>query len=56
MLTGIEDKLTATGVKDWNLEQLISMRPIRLDLRLARIILMLAEGAGTVPRSTREVA
>jgi len=56
LLTGIEDKLTTTDVKAWNLEQLISMRPIRLDLRLARIILMLAEGVGAVPRSTREVA
>ena len=56
VLTGIEDKLTATGVKGWNLERVISTRPVRLDLRLAAIILMLANGVGAVPRSSREVA
>jgi hypothetical protein len=56
VLTGIEDKLTATGVKGWNLERVISTRPVRLDLRLAAIIMMLANGVGAVPRSTREVA
>jgi len=56
LLAAIEDKLTATGVKGWNLERVIATRPVRLDLRLARIILMLAEGVGALPRSTREVA
>jgi photosystem II stability/assembly factor-like uncharacterized protein len=56
MLTGIEDQLTATGVKGCNLERVISTRLVRLDLRLAVIILMLAEGVGAVPTSTREVA
>ena len=56
LLAAIEDKLTATGVKGWNLERVIATRQVRLDLRLARIILMLAEGVGALPRSTREVA
>jgi hypothetical protein len=56
MLTGIEDKLTATGVKGWDLERVMATRPVRLDLRLARVILMLAERAGAVPLSMREVA
>jgi len=43
-------------VKGWNLERVISTRPVRLDLRLAAIILMLANGVGAVPRSSREVA
>jgi hypothetical protein len=56
LLAAIEDKLTATGVKGWNLERVIATRQVRLDLRLARIILMLADGVGALPRSTREVA
>jgi hypothetical protein len=54
-LAEIEGELTSVDVKGWNLIRVLTSRPAALDLRLARIVAMLAGSWDPVPASTRQV-